>query len=188
MPGCGLKCKVSSISRTENEALTSEKLRNYTNGLKNSPLGTVNLNNIPVNVIPMINSSRERQNLDLQSLLNPENLTGASEFSEEEYEVCIGNREWMRRNAVEIPTEVDARMVDEEELGRTAVLVSINGVLTGMISVEDAVKPEAHLAVYTLKKMGLEVILLTGDNRKTAASIARQVLNLKNRTSTCSNM
>ncbi|XP_034186993.2 copper-transporting ATPase 1 isoform X1 [Osmia lignaria lignaria] len=172
--GCGLKCKVSHISTPLSTALKSEKIINYVNQVKRSSSGTFTLNDVSIDIISIASSSQERQNIDLELLLNPDSH-GDQIHSDDVYEICIGNREWMRRNAVNIPSEVESKMTSEEDLGHTAVLAAVNNVLVAMISVADTVKPEAHLAIYTLKKMGLEVILLTGDNRKTAASIARQV-------------
>nr|KAF6460036.1 ATPase copper transporting beta [Molossus molossus] len=50
-----------------------------------------------------------------------------------------------------------------------------SGVLCGMVAIADAVKQEAALAVHTLRSMGVDVVLITGDNRKTARAIATQV-------------
>ncbi|XP_023288027.1 copper-transporting ATPase 1 [Orussus abietinus] len=172
--GCGLKCKVSYLETMMSYALKSENIVNYINQMKKTPTCTASLNDVSVDIVPVTTFSQERQNFELQQLLSPD-THGDQTSTNDSYEVCIGNREWMKRNAVVVPEEVDFKMIDEEDLGRTAVLVSVNGTLVAMISVADTVKSEAHLAVYTLKKMGLEVILLTGDNRKTAASIARQV-------------
>uniref|UniRef100_A0A8B9Q098 Copper-transporting ATPase 1 n=1 Tax=Apteryx owenii TaxID=8824 RepID=A0A8B9Q098_APTOW len=96
-------------------------------------------------------------------------------LTSQKYSVLIGNREWMNRNGLLVKSEVDKAMTEHERRGRTAVLAAIDGVLCGLIAIADTVKPEAELAVYTLKSMGLEVVLMTGDNSKTARSIASQV-------------
>uniref|UniRef100_A0A669QP93 Copper-transporting ATPase 2 n=1 Tax=Phasianus colchicus TaxID=9054 RepID=A0A669QP93_PHACC len=99
----------------------------------------------------------------------------SSSSSSHIYSVLIGNREWMRRNGLHIANDVNDAMTDHETKGQTAILVAIDGALCGMIAIADTVKQEAALAVHTLKNMGIDVVLITGDNRKTAKAIATQV-------------
>uniref|UniRef100_G3PQ40 Copper-transporting ATPase 2 n=1 Tax=Gasterosteus aculeatus aculeatus TaxID=481459 RepID=G3PQ40_GASAC len=91
------------------------------------------------------------------------------------YSVLIGNREWMRRNGHHIGEDVDAAMSSHETKGQTAILVAIDGVLCAMLAIADTVKAESALAVRTLRGMGIEVVMITGDNRRTAKAIAAQV-------------
>uniref|UniRef100_A0A8D3BV26 P-type Cu(+) transporter n=1 Tax=Scophthalmus maximus TaxID=52904 RepID=A0A8D3BV26_SCOMX len=98
-----------------------------------------------------------------------------SSWTHTTYVVLIGNREWMRRNCLQIRPDVDEAMTEHERRGRTAVLVAVDDLLCAMIAIADTVKPEADLAVHTLTNMGLEVVLMTGDNSKTARAIAAQV-------------
>ncbi|XP_043851743.1 copper-transporting ATPase 2 [Dromiciops gliroides] len=101
--------------------------------------------------------------------------TGKDVAAPQTYSVLIGNREWMRRNGLTISSDVNDAMTSHEMKGQTAILVAIDGVLCGMVAIADSVKQEAALAVHTLKSMGVDVVLITGDNRKTAKAIATQV-------------
>ncbi|XP_011311857.1 copper-transporting ATPase 1 isoform X2 [Fopius arisanus] len=171
--GCGLKCRVTHLDSVLSLVNKSNAILNYRNQAGSANESGSTLNNVPIDVLLIGNNDVSKQDLQYQLLLDPE--TAGDQENHVIYDVCIGNREWMRRNAVDIPRQVEEKMLEQEEIGCTAILVAINGVLIANINVADTVKPEAHLAVYTLKKMGLEVVLLTGDNRKTAACVARQV-------------
>lgn len=81
----------------------------------------------------------------------------------------------MQQNGLEVTDEMEEAMQEHEEKGHTAVLVGINGSLVAMMAVADTVKHEAQATVATLKRMGIRVVLLTGDNKKTAFAIAKQV-------------
>ncbi|KAK7500657.1 hypothetical protein BaRGS_00008232, partial [Batillaria attramentaria] len=91
------------------------------------------------------------------------------------YKVLVGNREWMKRNGLVITRDMDDVMTEHEGQGHTAILCAINGVLVAMLAVADTVKSEAWLAIHELHRFIPEIILLTGDNRKTACAVAKQV-------------
>ena len=62
-----------------------------------------------------------------------------------------------------------------ERQGKTAVLVEVDGAAAGVLGIADTVKPEAASAIRRLRDMGAEVWMITGDNRRTAASVAAEV-------------
>src|SRR5207244_5078956 len=62
-----------------------------------------------------------------------------------------------------------------EDAGKTAMIIAVDGKVEGVIAVADTLKDHSVEAVRALKAMGIEVVMLTGDNRRTAEAIARQV-------------
>uniref|UniRef100_A0A3P8ULR1 Copper-transporting ATPase 2 n=1 Tax=Cynoglossus semilaevis TaxID=244447 RepID=A0A3P8ULR1_CYNSE len=112
---------------------------------------------------------------DESSLLSDENPYTHMPSQSPSYLVIIGNREWMRRNGHHIGADIDAAMSSHEMKGQTAILVAVDGMLCAMIAIADTVKAEAALAVHTLSSRGIDVVMITGDNRRTAKAIAAQV-------------
>jgi Cu+-exporting ATPase len=87
--------------------------------------------------------------------------------------LAVGNEKLMAEYAVDPkPLRADAERLSGE--GRTPVYVAIDGALAGLLAVADPLKPTAREAVDRLKRMGLDVVLLTGDNRRTAEAVARE--------------
>ena len=86
--------------------------------------------------------------------------------------VLFGNRRLMQREGVDIAA-VQADMERLEGDGKTAMLLASGGKLVAVIAVADTVKPEAKEAVSALRAEKIEVIMLSGDNQRTAAAIGR---------------
>ncbi|MDZ7676604.1 MAG: heavy metal translocating P-type ATPase [Acidimicrobiales bacterium] len=75
----------------------------------------------------------------------------------------------------DVPAAVEEIAAEQEAAGRTAVLAGWDGTARGVLAVADAVKVDAAEAVQALREMDLDVILLTGDNRRTADTVAREL-------------
>jgi Cu+-exporting ATPase len=88
-------------------------------------------------------------------------------------QILVGTRKLMNQYKVEI---VDAlvKMEELEKVGKTAMLAAVDGQYAGTVAVADTIKETSKTAISRLKKMGLDVIMITGDNQQTAKAIAAQ--------------
>lgn len=89
-------------------------------------------------------------------------------------QVLVGTRRLLEQYGVDAK-HAYAAMARLEEAGKTAMLVAIDNQYAGLIAVADTVKENARAAISKLKAMGIEVIMVTGDNERTAQAIAAQV-------------
>lgn len=89
-------------------------------------------------------------------------------------EVQIGTQRWLEELAINTEAlQTQAQRL--EYLGKTVIWIAVDGEAEGIMGISDALKPSSAEVVRRLQRMGLEVVMLTGDNRSTAESIAKEV-------------
>jgi Cu+-exporting ATPase len=121
----------------------------------------------------IVNSAIER-NLDLVAVESFEAIPGQGiEVKIKGRRIMLGNKKLMEDRKVEITLQSESDRLAEE--GKTPMFIAIDDKLAGIIAVADVMKAASKKAIESLHKMGIEVVMITGDNKRTAGAIARQV-------------
>ena len=112
-------------------------------------------------------------------ITNPDSFEAVSGYglkaTYSNHTIMIGNRKMMEDNQIAVTESMDTKLSIFEKEGKTAILVSIDNTLSGIIAISDTIKENAKGAIKALKSKGIEVIMLTGDNKITANAVASQL-------------
>jgi Cu+-exporting ATPase len=92
-----------------------------------------------------------------------------------ERSVVAGNRILFQEMKIDLSEELLRKASGYEEQGKTAMLVALDGKASGVLAISDQLKSSAAEAVAELKRMGLQVVMITGDNARSAAAVASQL-------------
>lgn len=118
----------------------------------------------------------KRQRLEIPKVNNFEAIPGHGIRGQVNGDrIWLGNRRLFQQQGYTIIPEFERILTQLELDGKTAMLVGCNGILVGIVAVADTLKPEAKEAITSLLKEKVKVVLLTGDNQRTAEAIARQI-------------
>ena len=90
------------------------------------------------------------------------------------YDILLGNRKLLADRGIDVSAlEERAEMLASD--GKTPMYLAVDGQAAGLVAVADTIKPDSAAAIARLRELGIEVAMITGDNQRTAAAIARQV-------------
>jgi P-type Cu2+ transporter len=90
-------------------------------------------------------------------------------------QVLLGNEDWLTQQGIAIDEATQTQAQTLAAAGKTTIYIAVAGQLAGLIAVMDTPRPEAKKTVESLQKMGLRVIILTGDRQEVASAIAQQL-------------
>lgn len=123
----------------------------------------------------VVNYAREKGIM----VANPESFEAVSGHGLQaryaDHRILIGNRKLMDDNSIHVTATADSKLKNLENQGKTAVLVAIDNKLAGIIGIADTIKENAKETIDALKSMGMEVVMLTGDNERTANAVASKL-------------
>ncbi|HET6527170.1 MAG TPA: HAD-IC family P-type ATPase, partial [Balneolaceae bacterium] len=98
-----------------------------------------------------------------------------AEGKSEKAEILIGNRRLLQKSRISIDESVEEQLSRLEIQAKTAMLIAVDGELSGIIAVADPIKVDSPKAITKLKEFGLTPIMITGDNERTAKAVAAEV-------------
>ncbi|MBK9324238.1 MAG: heavy metal translocating P-type ATPase [Bdellovibrionaceae bacterium] len=117
----------------------------------------------------------EARSIALQATSDFQSITGkGAHATVSGRKVAVGNRALME--SIGIDSKANESLADQlRDEGQTVMFVAIDGKLAGLIGVADPIKETTPEAIHTLQKLGLKVIMVTGDNKRTANAVAKRV-------------
>jgi len=89
--------------------------------------------------------------------------------------VLLGKQKFIKDNGVTLPEELENKSDQLQGKAKTVVWIAVDGQIAGILGISDPIKRTTPEAVHTLHKMGLKIVMLTGDNKRTAKSIAKEL-------------
>jgi Cu2+-exporting ATPase len=98
--------------------------------------------------------------------------------------IALGNAKLLELSSISIPEDLSKKVVNEQEQGKTVSYIAVDNHAVGYVTIFDAIKSTSKNAINELQNYGVEVIMLTGDNKNTAKAVAEQ-LNLKHYKAEC---
>ncbi len=126
-----------------------------------------------------------KNNITLKSVDGFEAVMGKGVVgSVDDKKIAVGNKKLMQQIDAEVSDNLNNKIVAEQKLGKTVSYVSVDDNVVGYVSITDAIKETSKKAIGILQKEGVDVIMLTGDNKNTAKTVADE-LNLSSFQAEC---